>query len=104
VEIGPVPRALFDQFLPAGARIGPPPSAPAEDVPGSRAAEPAAGGLPARVRELIDAYLRDPLEYRIKAILAPDARETPVLGGEFCRIGAGLWLGETPRGEVACKL
>jgi type VI secretion system protein ImpH len=106
VEIGPVPRSLFNRFLPAAdevlraaagrsARRGPDDSAENTVL---------AGGLPAQVRELIDAYLRDPLEYQIKVILEPDTREMPRLGSEHARMGAGIWLGDSPQGEIACRV
>ena len=92
VEIGPLPRSLFNRFLPTAE----------ETLRGS--AEGQAGGVLGQVRELIDAYLRDPLEYRIKVILEPEAHEVPGLGTDHARMGMGIWLGERPRGEIACKL
>jgi type VI secretion system protein ImpH len=104
VEIGPVPRELFNRFLPAAdevqrAALGRPSRAAgaAEDAP-------LEGGLPAQVRELIDAYLRDPLDYEVKVILEPDAGEAPALGSEHARMGVGIWLGDRPKGEIACRL
>ena len=58
----------------------------------------------AQVRELIDAYLRDPLEYQVKVVLEPETDQVPVLGSENARMGMGVWLGEAPRAEIACKL
>jgi type VI secretion system protein ImpH len=106
VEIGPVPRSLFNQFLPAADEV----LRAASGRPGRGGREAPAddpvltGGLPSQVRELIDAYLRDPLEYQIKVILEPDTRETPTLGSEHARLGAGIWLGDHPKGEIACRV
>ena len=87
VEIGPLPRPWFDRFLPA--TTGP------------------SGGtseLPARIRALIDAYLRDPLDYQVKVILEPDADRPPRLGSAHARMGMGAWLGAEPAEEIACLL
>ncbi len=104
VEIGPLPRSTFNRFLPSEQE--------ALSAMSGRNGKTAAGGLkdgiPAglldQVRELIDAYLRDPLDYRIKVILEPEADQVPVLGSEHARMGMGIWLGERPRGEIACRL
>src|SRR5690606_9246058 len=97
VEIGPTPRSLFNRLLP-----------PMEDFQGAAAGEApdkrVSGRLTGQVRELIDAYLRDPLEYRIKVILEPEEGRAPALGCEHARMGMGIWLGEKPGGEVACML
>lgn len=92
VEIGPLPRSLFNRFLPTAE----------ETLRGTT--EGPAGGILGQVRELIDAYLRDPLEYRVKVILEPEADEVPALGTDHARMGMGIWLGERPRGEIACRL
>jgi len=106
VEIGPVPRALFNRFLPSAEAVSR--AAWARPVgsasPAGSEATPMEGGLPAQVRELIDAYLRDPLDYQIKVILEPDTREIPALGSEHARMGAGIWLGDRPKGEIACRV
>lgn len=81
VEIGPLPRQLFNEFLPSTT-----------------------SPLIEQVRELIDAYLRDPLDYEIKVILDPDVKILPVLGSENARMGMGIWLGEKPLGEISCRL
>jgi type VI secretion system protein ImpH len=110
VEIGPLPRAVFNGFLPtheetirvalgrrkAGASPG---GKGDEDEGPDRSA-----GLLAQVRELIDAYLRDPLDYQVKVVLEPEEDQIPVLGSEHSRMGMGVWLGERPRAEIACKL
>lgn len=109
VEIGPMPRAMFNRFLPPleeslGAFRGP---AGKGASPGETPEERERRGswrLAHQVRELIDAYLRDPLEYRIKVILEPEESGVPALGSEHARMGMGIWLGEKPRGEVACML
>lgn len=90
VEIGPMPRSQFNRFLP------PPPE--------KRDASVGRSALAEQVRELIDAYLRDPLEYRIKVILQPEEGRNPVLGSENSRMGMGIWLGDRPLGEVACMV
>ena len=78
VEIGPLDRPRFELF-------GKP-------------------ELPERVRTLIDAYLRDPLEYDIRVLLEPEPDRPPVLGSRHARMGMGLWLGEKPAGELACNV
>ncbi|MBW8886125.1 MAG: type VI secretion system baseplate subunit TssG [Fibrobacteres bacterium] len=105
VEIGPVPRALFNRFLPSAREAARPDLGPQARAPKPDGEEaPLEGGLPAQVRELIDAYLRDPLDYQIKVILEPDTRELPALGSEHARVGVGIWLGDRPKGEIACRL
>ncbi len=94
VEIGPMPCALFNSFLPLPDRHrndkGPTP-------------DPASELLQA-VRNLVEAYLRDPLDYQIKVILEPDPAHAPVLGSADARMGMGVWLGAEPKGEIACRL
>ncbi|MDB5104497.1 MAG: hypothetical protein JWP91_2186 [Fibrobacteres bacterium] len=108
VEIGPLPRSVFNAFLPShgetqrkalGRAKGPEPED--GDAVSSRTGE---GGLLPQVRDLVDAYLRDPLDYQIKVLLEPDADQAPVLGSEHARMGMGIWLGDRPKGEIACKL
>ena len=108
VEIGPLPRSIFNGFLPSHEETlrktlsrAKPDSARSETEEEARVRS---GGLLAQVRELIDAYLRDPLEYQVKVILEPEADEVPVLGSEHARMGMGVWLGEKPVGEIACRL
>ena len=98
VEIGPLPPDLFNRFLPS-------PESVQRGGAGASAGDEATleGDLPAQVRELVDAYLRDPLDYQVKAILDPDLRNPPVLGGANARLGAGIWLGKNPRGEVSYR-
>jgi type VI secretion system protein ImpH len=122
VEIGPLPRPVFNSFLPTAeeslrgilGRTGKArPSANGssartdadrqDDDPES-GGNVGKGGLLAQVREIIEAYLRDPLEYQVKVVLEPDADQVPVLGSEHARMGMGIWLGERPKGEIACKL
>jgi type VI secretion system ImpH/TssG family protein len=106
VEIGPLPRMLFNRFLP---------SPDARAHPGNRSGDLSGPGGPSRpdepgdslleqVRELIDAYLRDPLDYQVKVILEPEADQLPTLGSVHARMGMGIWLGERPKGEIACRL
>lgn len=107
VEIGPVPRGLFNRFLPSHEEtirtaLGRARGAGADETAAEET--PMAGGLLAQVRELIDAYLRDPLDYQVKVILEPEADAVPALGTEHARIGMGIWLGERPRSEIACRL
>lgn len=106
VEIGPVSRSLYNLFLPSAEEVQR--AALGRSARGAAKSEgeeaPLAGGLPAQVRELIDAYLRDPLDYQIKVILQPDTRELPALGSEHARVGVGIWLGDRPKGEIACRL
>jgi type VI secretion system protein ImpH len=109
VEIGPLPRSIFNSFLPSHEETirktlarGKPGDATRSET--EEEARVRSGGLLAQVRELIDAYLRDPLEYQVKVILEPDADEVPVLGSEHARMGMGVWLGEKPVGEIACRL
>ncbi len=106
VEIGPVPRALFNRFLPPADEVLRSASGrharPSSESPGENT--DLAGGLPAQVRELVDAYLRDPLDYQLKVILEPDTRDLPTLGSDHARLGAGIWLGEQPKGEIACRV
>jgi type VI secretion system ImpH/TssG family protein len=109
VEIGPLPRSLFNSFLPsheetlrrALSRGKPGDAARSESEEEARFRS---GGLLAQVRELIDAYLRDPLEYQVKVILEPETDEAPVLGSVHARMGMGVWLGDRPVGEIACRL
>lgn len=81
VVIGPMPPILFEEFLPNGG-----------------------GTLLQQVRDLIDTYLRDPLEYQVKIILEPEKNVLPVLGSKHARMGSGVWLGQKPLGEIACRL
>jgi type VI secretion system protein ImpH len=113
VEIGPLPRSLFNRFLPShtetlNATLGRAQAAASADDSGIRngsgdALSGTAGLLP-QVRELVDAYLRDPLDYQVKVILEPEEDQVPVLGSDHARMGMGVWLGDRPRGEIACKL
>jgi type VI secretion system ImpH/TssG family protein len=113
VEIGPLPRSLFNRFLPSqteaiDASLGRARAAGAGGDTGMRngsgdALSGTASLLP-QVRELVDAYLRDPLDYQVKVILEPEADQVPVLGSEHARMGMGVWLGDRPKGEIACKL
>ncbi|MDB5049603.1 MAG: hypothetical protein JWO30_2674 [Fibrobacteres bacterium] len=104
VEIGPLPRSTFNSFLPSEREM-------LGDSLGRKRGEGAAAapkgaetGLLSQVREIIDAYLRDPLDYQVKVILQPEQDEIPALGSEHARMGMGIWLGERPTGEIACRL
>jgi type VI secretion system protein ImpH len=101
VEIGPLPRAIFNRFLPSEAE-----TLEATLGRGVKAAggEGKEAGLLEQVRELVEAYLRDPLDYQLKVILEPEADAVPVLGSPHARMGMGVWLGEKPVGEIACRL
>ncbi len=103
VEIGPMPRSLFNRFLPAGPNVL---TSGEGDAAQSSSAESDEKEIPllAQVRELIDAYLRDPLEYQIKIILQPETGVVPVLGSVHAKMGMGVWLGVLPTGEVSCRL
>ncbi len=123
VEIGPMPRALFNRFLPSpedslraaadaagtSRSKGAAPAGAASKADGSSKADGESDedqGKPLlhQVRELIDAYLRDPLDYQVKVILEPETDMVPVLGSEHARMGMGIWLGARPTGEIACRL
>ncbi|HKP98584.1 MAG TPA: type VI secretion system baseplate subunit TssG [Fibrobacteria bacterium] len=107
VEIGPLPRAAFNGFLPSeqdvlDASLGRRSRRAAAE--GTDASGPGKDGLPGQVREVIDAYLRDPLDYQVKVILEPEGDRIPVLGSGHARMGMGVWLGERPKDEIACRL
>jgi predicted component of type VI protein secretion system len=109
VEIGPLARAGFERFLPAEDAL----LAPFRTVRAGRdghdrqegrdGAEPVPA-LVDRVRDLVDAYLRDPLHYEVKVLLDPGRTPPAVLGSPDARLGMGLWLGTRPAGEIACRL
>ncbi|MEO7424894.1 MAG: type VI secretion system baseplate subunit TssG [Fibrobacteria bacterium] len=101
VEIGPLPRKTFNRFLPPEKDLS---GGFKEHVPGSAAGEKVQDDLLESVKELIDAYLRDPLDYQVKVILEPGPEETPVLGSAYARMGMGVWLGNRPLEEIACRL
>jgi type VI secretion system protein ImpH len=102
VEIGPVPRSLFNRFLPSTPDSLAPKKATESHSEGVQPEDSVP--LLAQVRELIDAYLRDPLDYQLKIILQPEAGQIPVLGSEHAKMGMGIWLGTSPAGEVSCRL
>jgi predicted component of type VI protein secretion system len=112
VEIGPLPRAWFNRFLPSSDRLlGP--YRKCGDGGGrsdggldnqADALGAASSAMLAKVKELIDAYLRDPFDYEVRIILEPDPGRPPALGEEPARLGMGIWLGERPAGQVACRL
>jgi type VI secretion system protein ImpH len=105
VEIGPMPRALFNRFMPSPERPRPKLSGSIDlDIDEPESESDAIVPLLTQVREIIDAYLRDPLDYQIKVILDPNAAQVPVLGSEHARMGMGIWLGARPTGEIACRL
>jgi predicted component of type VI protein secretion system len=110
VEIGPLPRAWFNRFLPSSERLLGPYRSGGGGLPeGGRgdhaeALGAASSEMLARVKELIDAYLRDPLDYEVRIILEPDPGRPPALGEEPARLGMGIWLGARPAGQVACRL
>lgn len=106
VEIGPLPRAWFDRFLPSSRGLI------ARYRAGGSPSEPEAGTGPdgissallERIKEMIDAYLRDPLDYEVKVLLEPAPGQPPLLGSAHTRLGMGVWLGEKPSAEIACRL
>jgi type VI secretion system protein ImpH len=105
VEIGPLERPLFNRFLPTIEAVTAAFHSPkngGEAKPGREAG--ARPDLLEQVRELIDAYLRDPIDYEVKVLLEPEAGVIPALGTEHARMGMGIWLGEAPAQEIACKL
>ncbi len=91
VEIGPMPKSIFNRFVPKL------PGASDEELEENNTS------LLVQVQEMIDAYLRDPLDYQIKIILDPSEQEAPVLGTPSARMGMGLWLGARPQEEIACR-
>jgi predicted component of type VI protein secretion system len=100
VEIGPLPPAWFNRFLPSSRAL----VAQYSAAPDRNAAKPASELLE-RVKDLIETYLRDPLDFQVKVLLENrgDA-PPPTLGSEHARMGMGIWLGAKPAGEVACRL
>ncbi len=104
VEIGPLPRSVFNSFLPTAEEVLRASLNRKGKTGEEEEAAVSGGGLLAQVREMVDVYLRDPLEYQVKVILQPEADEVPALGTEHARMGMGIWLGERPRGEIACRL
>jgi type VI secretion system protein ImpH len=113
VEIGPLERPVFNGFLPTSEAVmavfRKPKEEPGND-PDRGAKGPGRNGaakapdLLEQVRELIDAYLRDPIDYEVKVLLEPEAGVLPALGTDHARMGMGIWLGEAPAQEIACKL
>ena len=109
VEIGPLSREVFNGFLPSegesrDAALGRSGSAGSRGKATGTADAKALPGLLEQVREVIDAYLRDPLDYQVKVILEPEKNEIPVLGSKHARMGMGVWLGARPKAEIACRL
>lgn len=108
VEIGPLSRDWFERFLPVDRdlvgryRNGGAKSSTPGSEPGETGETPPA--LLDQVKEIIDAYLRDPLDYQVKILLEPRPERPPVLGSEAARLGMGTWLGAKPAGEIACHL
>lgn len=112
VEIGPLPPSLFNRFLPSSTALV---ARYRDGGAGSRTREAGAAGngygddgissvVLDKVKDLIDAYLRDPLDYQVKVLLEPAPGKLPSLGSENTRLGMGVWLGNKPAGEIACKL
>ncbi len=56
-----------------------------------------------RVRDLIDAFLRDPLFFEVRVLLSADDSQAPGLGSEAFRLGGYCWLGNTPTEPVALR-
>lgn len=98
VEIGPLPRSWFNRFLPSSRALV------AQYGNGREPGDDLASELLGQVRELIEAYLRDPLDYQVKVLLESQLDMPPALGSEHARLGMGAWLGAKPAGEVACRL
>lgn len=104
VQIGPLPRTWFNRFLPSSAGLvaqfgkGAPKDADDPDWDGISSA------LLGQVKSMVDAYLRDPLDYQVQVLLDPEPGRPPALGTEHARLGMGVWLGEKPMTEVACRL
>lgn len=100
VEIGPLPRSWYNRFLPSSRAL--------VAQYGAKGADAADGAVTSalleQVRDLIDVYLRDPLDYEVKVLLEPERDSPPELGSEHARMGMGVWLGEKPAGEIACRL
>lgn len=99
VEIGPLPLAWFNRFLPSSSALV------------RQYREGNGGGsdgisseLLGLVKDLIDTYLRDPLDYQVRVLLEPASGKLPALGSEHSRLGMGAWLGDKPAGEIACRL
>jgi type VI secretion system protein ImpH len=104
VELGPMPRALFNRFLPLPNLSTGKKAQPSQAGSDGNADDEEGVALLEQVRDLIDAYLRDPLDYQVKVILEPETDQVPVLGSDHARMGMGIWLGARPTGEIACRL
>lgn len=105
VEIGPLPRGWFNRFLPSSrglvARFRVGGSTPEPDE--GTGPDGISSALLGRIKEMIEAYLRDPLDYQVKVLLEPAPGHPPALGSAHSRLGMGVWLGEKPAGEIACR-
>ncbi len=75
--------------------------------PGWEEQEPAsaASGQPLwrQVRERIDAFLLDPLDYEVEVLLDATTSDAPTVGDSRTRLGAGAWLGDKPRESVTLR-
>ncbi len=89
VEIGPLPEA---EFL-------------AMQISLWRAGEAASGPAPLweRVRAMVDAYLRDPLFFEVRVLLASEVGAAPRLGSDSFRLGGYCWMGSAPRQTVSLR-
>jgi type VI secretion system protein ImpH len=81
VEIGPLPAQDLHRFMPPGLRAT---TGKAVDF---------SQGLAREVRELIDAYLRDPFDYGITVIIHPATTSKMGLGESESLLGMGTYLG-----------
>lgn len=91
VTIGPVSGDIFDSLR----------------RPGWEAQDKAPSSHPSalwrRVRDRIDAFLLDPLDYEVEVILDATSTEAPRIGSTRHRLGAGAWLGNKPRESVVLR-
>jgi len=56
-----------------------------------------------QVRDLIEAFLRDPLFFEVRAFLAPGDVIAPGLGESSARLGGLSWVGPVPGGPVSLR-
>jgi type VI secretion system protein ImpH len=81
IEIGPLPAAQLNRFLPKNRPV--------------HFAKPVdlAQGLAQKIRDLIDAYLRDPFDYAMTILIDPPPHALLGIGDSETLLGMGTYLG-----------
>lgn len=84
VQIGPLPRAWFNRFLPSSKALV------AQYAKGGHAADDGevSSSLLRAVKDLVDIYVRDPLDYQVQVLLDPEPGKPPALEARLPRIAS----------------